>query len=262
MKKIISMLCVVAMMLSFVAISANAADIAVSLVANAEKATDDKLAYDVVVKHTGGITGVVIQLDFSDFIAKNAGMVKGDFTAEKVEATGANLVVTGNNAFIASNYTDTNGAKTEVTMFTVYINKANFKKDATFAFKTACKITAMGSGTNVFSSAVKSGATIAAPVSGPNWNKIDATVVEFVGEDPSNVDYAYGVNYTCAGAAAMIFAAGADDARLYSNEIDVTGTAGAVNVGFVSAEALEKVGVLFRDADKANIWYSLDVDKH
>lgn len=96
------------------------------------------------------------------------------------------------------------------------------------------------------------------------WLPITAEVVEFVGEDPSNVDYAYGINTTCAGAVQMIFAADADEARQYSKEIAVDGATGAVNVGFVSAEKLANVGVLFRDADTKDattkIWYSLDVD--
>jgi hypothetical protein len=256
MKKIVSLLCVVAMMFTFFAFSASAEGNSLDFVT---RTTADGIEIDVVFDTTyTEVYSIGLYIDMTE--ALNAGATVSSAPNTALNA-GLKSKYTANKKYVSVTYADTNYNSLESgVLATIKITGAT--KD--FALKMATsKLTSINNGTtDVTSEFAIAWPTITLAPAGPNWNKIDATVVEFVGEDPSNVDYAYGVNYTCAGAAAMIFAAGADDARLYSNEIDVTGTAGAVNVGFVSAEALEKVGVLFRDADKANIWYSLDVDKH
>lgn len=138
MKKIISMICVIAMMFSFAVMSASAANNSVTLVKNEEASLESgKLAFDVVVANSDGVKSVTLQLSYADFLAKNA-MGDGDFTATKVSATTANP--TAAKDFIVSTYTNTDGAHKEVTMMTVFVNPENFKNDASFALTNVSKV--------------------------------------------------------------------------------------------------------------------------
>jgi hypothetical protein len=242
MKKIISMLCVIAMMFSFAVMSASAANNAVTLVKNEAASVDGKLAFDVVVANSDGVKSVTLQLSYADFLAKNSAMADGDFTASKVSASGANPVAAKD--FITSTYTNTDGAHTEVTMFTVFINEANFKNDATFALTAASKV----DGVTLASGLATNNFAIKAPVSVKTIAVSDSVAVT-TDAAATDCQIGTGIGLTAnAGEAVftkMIWALTSGENKLFSKVIELPGISGEFKVAatFINGSHNEKFDV-------------------
>lgn len=236
MKKIISMICVVAMMFSFAVISASANNASVELVKNESLSNADLYVYDVIVNSEDNIKNITVQLKYSDFLTKNTGMTTSDFSAEKVDGTAASNVA--NNQFVTSNYMDVSMANTTVTLFRVKIATANFKNDAAFTLTANTKV----NGAAITSS---SGLEIAAPVSGPsityNHSANVSAALGWKGYDEEITDDQIGLGFKYegvvpSGATAMRWGAYIDGARKYSPVINWSefGIAAGSNVTFYS----------------------------
>lgn len=256
MKKIVSLLCVVAMMFTFFAFSASAEGNSLDFVT---RTTADGIEIDVVFDTTyTEVYSIGLYIDMTE--ALNAGATVSSAPNTALNA-GLKSKYTANKKYVSVTYADTNYNSLESgVLATIKITGAT--KD--FALKMATsKLTSINNGTtDVTSEFAIAWPTITLAPAGPNWNKIDVEVVEFESDADAEAGYAYAVDYAVETADAMIFAIDAAEGRAYSSEYSLDGVSGAVKAGFLSDEACTNVGVLFRDADTANIWYSLDVDKH
>lgn len=254
MKKIISMLCVIAMMFSVAAISASASGEKISLVVNEAETTDTQLAFDLVIECAEGIKASTVQVKYDNFL-KNNDMTDDDFSAIKVSGATANKVVAQD--FITSNYTDMSQSATSVTLCTIYVETANFKNDAAFYFTANSQI-------NGAKSYATAGLEIAAPGGGEPAGLVATANKEAVtAEATYQIGTAVGMTATTPEGVAftkMIWAIANGADRLYSKVVElpnVTGdfsvaatfVNGTHNANYADAEVVESIAISADDFD-------------
>lgn len=268
MKKIVSLLMVFAMAFSLCAITASANDPVIDLEltfgqTEFEVGADGKTTLAVKITPSTSdvnITMLDILLTSDDFTIDGINSVSDESAITKTEwATTPNLNGFAFGTGMSSAYTVT---------LDITVDTTTAKESISFDVDTE-NSWAMDAGEEYSYMvnevvAANACAVVAPAPAGPAWEKLDnVTVVEFVGEDAEDKDYAYAVDFVANDAAKLIYSVATDNARLYSVAKDVTGLAGAIKAGFVSRTQYDaaSVGVLLTNAAEDTIWYSVDADK-